>query len=341
MRHAISRSRRAAFTLVELLVVIAIIGVLVGLLLPAVQSARESARRTSCVNNLRQLAIAMQNYEGTIGYVPSLGGESTELFDSFSPLARLLPFMENTQLHDLINFESPTGHPRDPVVGENIEVSQQPVAEFRCASEFEPQVRVVEYLQGATATVAGTNYGINLGTGIGDDTGFAFNLLDPTNGISWKNARLPLRRITDGLSNTVAFSESINGDGIRNHDALPDGDIARYRAEPLGSLRFFADMNDLETIKALASRWDGKRMAEWLRAAGSTGPVLNGYFTPNAPLPDLIETVSLATGPRSYHPGGVNISFCDGSTRFVADDIELAPFRALWSRAGGELEHEP
>lgn len=93
---------RSGFTLVELLVVIAIIGVMVGLLLPAVQAAREAARRMSCSNNLRQIALATHNYESSHRVIPAMMGTST-----YSPQARILPYIEQAAMHDLIDFELP------------------------------------------------------------------------------------------------------------------------------------------------------------------------------------------------------------------------------------------
>src|SRR6185369_12926413 len=103
-----SRPRRNAFTLIELLVVIAIIGMLISLLLPAVQAAREAGRRTKCANNLRQLALAIHTYEGTFGYAPPqgifpVGGTS----NTWSAIARLLPFVEQGNLYDNIEFTQP------------------------------------------------------------------------------------------------------------------------------------------------------------------------------------------------------------------------------------------
>ena len=332
---------RTAFTLVELLVVIAIIGVLIALLLPAVQSARESARRTSCLSNLRQLSIAMQNYEGSVGHVPSINGDDAGTFGYYSPLARMLPFMENTQLHDLIDFESAPGHPKIPITGENVAVSQQEIAEFRCASEFEPQVRGVEYFAGerttevVTARVSGTNYGINIGTG----TALLYNPNHPTDGITWKNADIRLAQIADGLSKTIAFAESVSGNGLRANSPPDPVGYAAFRASGgISSLRRLADGGDLDRFVSRVQRWDGKRMAEWLRAAGSSGPVINGYYLPNSPFPDIVETTSIISGPRSYHPGGANVALCDGSTRFITDDVDLNAFRALWTRAGQEIE---
>jgi len=94
--------RRTGFTLVELLVVIAIIGILVGLLLPAVQAAREAARRMSCSNNVRQIGLATMNYEAALKRFPGLLGSST-----YSAQARILPYMEQNSLHDLINYNRP------------------------------------------------------------------------------------------------------------------------------------------------------------------------------------------------------------------------------------------
>lgn len=102
IRFKLKRMTRRAFTLVELLVVIAIIGILVGLLLPAVQSAREAARRMQCSNNLRQLGLATLNYESTFKRLPGLTGSS-----SFSPQARILPYIEQGNLSNLIDYNIP------------------------------------------------------------------------------------------------------------------------------------------------------------------------------------------------------------------------------------------
>lgn len=330
--HSSKVRRRRGFTLIELLVVVAIIGVLVALLLPAVQAARESARRTQCLNNLHQLSLAMQNYESATGRLPCFG---EGLAQSFSALAYLLPHLENKALQQAIDFGSPLGHPRDPIQGNNVEIAKTVVPEFICASDDEPAVKQLLALHDAPYVAAGTNYAINVGTG----TKTYYDFGNETDGICWENAQLPMRRITDGTSQTIAFAETILGDGVRNHDTFP-GSVQQFRARGgITTLRVRADTGELQAVINAAESWDGRRGAEWIRGMGSHAPVLNGYFTPNFYLPDLTDPVAMIAGPRSYHSGGVNVSFCDGSVRFITDAVDLNVFRAYWTRAGEEVSH--
>jgi putative ABC transport system ATP-binding protein len=205
MKWRVFEKPRPAFTLVELLVVITIIGILVSLLLPAVQAAREAARRMQCANNLKQIGLAMQNYESAMGALPPL--ES-----NYTPLARMLPYYEQGNLEKLFDFTVTVPNADTDSLRKAIAT---PVPLFLCPSDGEPAVHQVTSTWSTSAELpyAGSNYAINGSSGTG--TGTTFTNIDPfmnkTDGICFMNAKLRFLDIKDGLSNTLAFTESLRG----------------------------------------------------------------------------------------------------------------------------------
>ena len=220
-------ARRNGFTLIELLVVITIIGVLIGLLLPAVQAAREAARRMQCVNNLKQIGLAVANYEsihGCIvsGYLSVKGPLSQFGVPGNNPdpqtgdngpgwgwLALLLPQIEQVPLYNAINFNLPTW------VADNATVVTFQVNVYLCPSSVDPgtPVRMVDgnfdLLPVANQFFARANYQYNMGW---NDTGMpaSVNYDDPVrgcNGVLYRNSRISYAEVTDGLSNTVIAGE--------------------------------------------------------------------------------------------------------------------------------------
>ena len=213
-RSAASEVTRRGFTLVVLLVVIAIISVLVGLLLPAVQAAREAARRMQCANNLKQIGLAVHNYESAHRMLPGLYSHGNSAVGNFSVQSQLLPFVEQASLQDLLDFASPLtigccpGDLNDPF----IKPAQMVLPIFRCPSDPGPELFKVTTGNrgGATGRVdlyAGTNYHINQGTGLGT----YYDGRAPTDGLVWSNSQVRFRDVLDGLSNTGLFSESLLG----------------------------------------------------------------------------------------------------------------------------------
>ena len=188
--------KKQGFTLIELLVVIAIIGILVALLLPAVQAAREAARRMSCGNNLKQMGLALHNYHDTYQAFPPAGlypiGATGK---DWSAQARLLPYIEQGNLQDLINW----GLPYD----QQGNVARMKVSVFLCPSEINNRMRSDPQPSDASFSHYPINYGINLGTW------FIYN---PTNrqagnGLVCPNQPTSMASILDGTSNTLAFAE--------------------------------------------------------------------------------------------------------------------------------------
>ena len=312
--------RRSGFTLIELLVVIAIIAVLIGLLLPAVQKVREAASRLKCQNNLHQLGLAMHNYHTAYEVFPQGRNQYPKVV---SAPARLLAYVEQDNLQRLVNYDSTLADPQ------NVAASKTRVALFLCPSDLANG-------QVPGMTDYGTNYVACNGTGVTVDAAgnvTAYTKIPDGNGIF---AQVPVRvlEITDGTSNTAAFSESLIGNG-QVPGTLPTDPkmISLVVLEVAGG-------NDPTPADCDGGNgtWNGRRGERWIDGHfGST--LYNHYHTPNARKWDCGNAShnKALTSARSNHPGGVNVLFADGSVRFVADTVAPSTWRALATRAGGEV----
>jgi len=307
------RCARSGFTLVELLVVIAIIGILVALVLPAVQAAREAARRASCASNLRQLGVALHNYHDTLGNTPVARNPWPLVH---SALARMLPFAEQENLQRLVDFTVPVSH------ANNQAASQTPVQLFLCPSDGQ-RGRV------PGSAHAGTNYVVSTGSGTVDA-----GLIESGDGV-FTQSPLGFRDVLDGLSNTAAISETILGHGAASTGTTPGDARREILLVPGGSDPTPA------LCQAAAGAWSGQRGAKWID--GHYGNTLyNHFYAPNPANWDCGNASGnkgLSTA-RSWHPGGVQVLVCDSSVRFVASTIQLDAWRALATRAGGEVVTE-
>jgi prepilin-type N-terminal cleavage/methylation domain-containing protein/prepilin-type processing-associated H-X9-DG protein len=329
------------FTLVELLVVIAIIGILVMLLLPAIQAARESARRTHCTNNLRQLDLAMLHYIDTNKFYPNAGTAAPNPVPSgmssypsdYSPLARMLPFFEQTSLQKLIDFKIFMGHPgKDDLPATLRPAAATAVAVFLCPSDYEKPVHPSKAPSGAFIDMAGSNYAMNGGSGM---DGVFHPGMGASDGLCYVSSQIRIRDIIDGTTHTLAFTESLRGPcNTLPADAVPDIQVYRAQASATTANAAAVEAGGLAAISV--SGWDGSRLSVWLRGTIPAGPVMNGRFTPNVNYPDLTSGSAKVTAARSRHRGGVNACFCDGSERFIENSIDAAVYHALWTRAGRE-----
>lgn len=329
-----SRNRSKAFTLVELLVVIAILGILVGLLLPAVQAAREAARRMSCTNNLKQLGLALHNYHNTHNCFAGFGSSSLA---SFSPQARLLPYVEQVNLQNLIDFKQPL------YLGDSHSQTLNPVQMlatrtvlplFRCSSDAELDL----YDEKAGEVLAGGNYMVCSGSGRGTN----YDLRYPTDGVFYYGSARGFRDLTDGSSNTAVMSESLLGPGRQVSGYFPGPQegkrlIGFFMASPTSGSPGLAGIADpdLAPLAANATVWYGNRGFGWIVGKPLAASFCT-YQTPNSPVPDMSSMGIGFYNARSNHRGGVNVLLGDGSVRFVADNVSRETWWALGSCGGGE-----
>ena len=308
------RNRRG-FTLIELLVVIAIIAVLIALLLPAVQAAREAARRTQCVNNLKQLGLSIANYESSNGTYPgnsysglnfnppSLSGYP----ENFSCFVRMLPYFEQQAMYNATNFNLTSSDQA------NITIAGVQVRSLICPSD--PQndsytlpttsavntsitpgysFNILYPLPVGTWKQAFTSYAGNAGT-------FTFgftNLMNPIiasnhNGVIYNDSAVSIASITDGLSNTIAFGEHSRGILFKVDPKYAISDGAWNSGRWYDTL--FASLYPLN-----------------LGVGNNTNIANSAYYDP--------------TAAGSFHPGGANFGFCDGSVKFLKNTIQSWSF---------------
>jgi prepilin-type N-terminal cleavage/methylation domain-containing protein/prepilin-type processing-associated H-X9-DG protein len=313
--------RRSAFTLVELLVVIAIIGMLMGLLLPAVQKIRSAAARIQCANNLRQIGLALHNYNDTKGsFPPSRGYPSSH---SYSAHAYLLPFVEQQAIYDSINWTAP---PLDP---SNAVPLDAKVKIFLCPADSDAEV---------PDGWAATNYRANEGTSLvfgynqSDPNGVNANM-PPPNGPFFVNSRVRITDVTDGTSNTAAFSEHVVGD-FTNGVATELGDTFRPGTHPTTPDQAIADCAAID-ITHLNYQGVSNVGAPWLYGYHST----TSYYhsAPPGSRSCMFPPLRIMTTANSRHTNGVNVALCDGSVRFVPYAISLPTWQALGTRNIGDL----
>jgi prepilin-type N-terminal cleavage/methylation domain-containing protein/prepilin-type processing-associated H-X9-DG protein len=347
------RGRRSAFTLIELLVVIAIIGVLIALLLPAVQSAREAARRSQCSNNLKQLGLALANYESATGAFPwnqacgkPLGG-APHPSNGLSGLALMLPYLEQTAIYNSLNFSlgliwggSPPG--LDPI---QFTAITSTVSSFLCPSDGDGVGRNNYMLSN------GTNFDWHSRRGGAGVFGRPDN--DTGGPASTNFGAGTIAAIRDGTSNTIAFAERLRGDG--DASTSTPGDIyqgvpglapagTNYVMQNQGE-QTWLDSTGMSTCSSFAqtsptATWN---FAGYLWASSNYGQTtFNFVLTPNSKTPDCSAWGGSAIGygfhtPRSAHSGGVQCTFADGSVRFIKDSINRNTWYALGTRSGKEV----
>jgi prepilin-type N-terminal cleavage/methylation domain-containing protein/prepilin-type processing-associated H-X9-DG protein len=360
---------RCAFTLIELLVVIAIIAVLIALLLPAVQSAREAARRSQCVNNLKQIGLALHNYEsangsfpwtqgtvmsiypnltsGKMPWEPGWDGNSMEWMN-FGALALMLPYMEQTPVYNSINFNFGVHNYGGQWGGTDVcqaTAINTVIKTFICPS----------------------------------DSGVGRNSYRASNGTNWDwwsrgGGAGPITRpqpggqsigtiaaVTDGTSNTIAFFERLRGNGDGNSAKVGNvwtggpgsewGMPTYVLSSPQDTLYLNQTViPDCQTfVRSNSNQFQQPNpgivwpFAGYYWSGGEyTNSVGNISLTPNSKIPDCSAWGGVGTGigffsARSNHPAGVNVGFADGSVRFVKDSIAQRTWFSIGTREAGEI----
>ena len=362
-----SRSSRAprGFTLIELLVVIAIIAVLIALLLPAVQQAREAARRAQCKNNLKQLGLAIHNYDSTYSCFPPAGTRDVD----FSVQARLLPYVEQQNLQNQLDFTQAAFSGGFAAKIPNplfVQAFATPIPLFLCPSDPAPSVTQVN-ASGTLYSYGGLNYMASYGSNKQTNNDFH----QRTDGPFYQYSSVRFRDFTDGTSNTVVMSETVRSQG--DDETIAAGTLPQfpYRKTLNGSSGLSSAVTPIQGLDVTGAPWSGfvnsnnkvsnpdlnavwASLNQWrggtspaLRGRGTswafTGAInsmTNGYTPPNSRVPDIVTHWTGYFGPRSWHTGGANVLLGDGAVRFLSDSIDVNLHRSLHSTSGGEVVGE-
>jgi Tfp pilus assembly protein PilE len=296
------QSIRRGFTLFQLLVVLALLLILFALLLPAVAKARLAAARAQSANNLKQLALGCHNYHATYNFFPP-GNDA----NNFSTATYLLPFIEQDNVFRMIDMKKPVDDKA------NAEMRKVIIKTF-----LNPQDSVMN----VSPDFGATNYLFSAGSK---------PALADNDGVFFQDSKLKITEIEDGTSNTLLATETLKGDG-----GVKAMDVKRQhvllKKDDLKNLKDDAGVQDFKDNKNIA----GDRCASWM-----DGRFLQGTFTATRAVNDAKPDVSCGglgglSGPRAVE-NVVNVAICDGSVRGISAKISFQTWKALSTRAGGEV----
>lgn len=299
---------RKAFSLVELLVLMFVVALLSALLLGAIQSARESARRSHCAANLHQIGVAMQSYHDAYAMFPLSAG--------YSYLTALQPYMELEAVYQRVDFVK-------RMTPANSVLSETPIEGYRCSSD------------GVHRELGATNYGANFGSGaqaFGFNGLFRFQLMSAPQPTDFVVRAADVR---DGLSNTAAVGEILVGNWPGPFDELRSMFQTPIALTAPNQLDDFAAA--CASLPALPTNLAASRGLFWMYSDPSqTG--YNHVLTPNQRSCQNGSSIEYgAYTAASVHPNGINLLFADGHVTFENQDVERSVWRAIGSRAGGEV----
>ena len=305
--------RRRGFTLIELLVVIAIIAVLIALLLPAVQQAREAARRTQCKNNLKQIGLALHNYESTTtvfppsstsgltkgvwGYPGSGPSDPNIHLHSFASL--ILPYVDQASLYGTIDYNVSSLAPANRTAAAKV------LAFYRCPS-YSGLSMSTDPLYTA-GSLNNPNFAIRNYVAMGAKTVLGLAGAVPADGVMFPGSKTGFRDLTDGSSNTVVIAETRE----QSASVWIDG-----------------------TSASVAARWTNLASPTF---AGTSNSINYKPYFPGGVFPNSIGQLY---GPSSQHTGGAHHLMCDGAVRFISENLDVVVYDALVSRNGGEVMGE-
>jgi prepilin-type N-terminal cleavage/methylation domain-containing protein/prepilin-type processing-associated H-X9-DG protein len=346
MRNPLRSRIRRAFTLVELLVVIAIIGLLIALLLPAVQSAREAARRAQCTNNLRQIGLALHDYESTHGAFPigvmlyqtadggaecradaASGGQNRSGHSFF---AALLPFLEHKAVYNAINYRFHAGGmPQHGVVPGLVQSTAYltRIATFICPSESS-EMRPFAVPSESTNAYEWTSYAGSAGT---FDIARWYRGCDARpysiapDGVFGYDVSVRVSDARDGLSTTMFVGETSRFP--QDPDAI---DQTWTRA-----LRFSSTVSGTSRLNGFAltiPKLNAKLLSPDPPLQNASTVAKGGLWDGNP-----IYLKAGQWGFRSGHPGGANFLFGDGAVRFLKDSINPSTYRSLSTKSSAEI----